>query len=63
MRFAILERPREIKRVDFLIGVERDIEIGSSYRIYECLVFILWVEDYDIYSHHECPKDLEFHGE
>ncbi len=63
MRFTILEGPGEIEWIDLLIGVERYIEVGSSYRIYERLVLILWVEYDDICSHHERSEDLELHGE
>ncbi len=63
MRLTIFERPWEVEWIDFLIGVERDIEIGASDRIDECLVLILRIEDDHIRSHHQSPEDLEFHGE
>lgn len=63
MGFTVFEGAWKVERIDLLVGVERDIEIRTSNGIHECLVFIFWIEDDDICSHHEGPEDLEFHGE
>ena len=53
MELCILEASWQIKRIDPLIRIEIDIEIGSSYGIYQRSIFILWVEDDHIRPHHE----------
>lgn len=62
MSISILEGAREVKRINTLIRVEVDIEVGTSDRIDQCLVLILWIEDNHIRSEHECTQYFELDG-
>lgn len=61
MRLCILEPSWQIKRIDAFIRIEGNIEIGSSYRIDERFVFVFWIQNNHIRSHHERSEDFEFY--
>lgn len=62
MSISILQSSWEVEWIDPLIGIEIDIEIGPSDRIDESLIFIFWIEDDHVRSHHERTEDFELHG-
>lgn len=59
---GILQSSWEVEGIDPFIGIEIDIEIGTSDRIDESFVFIFWIEDDHVRSHHERTQYFEFYG-
>ena len=63
MSLSIFESAWEVERVDTFIRVEIDIEICPSYRIDQCSVLILRIEDDDVCPKHEGTEDLKLDSE
>lgn len=62
MALIILEGEWEVKWIDSLSSIDTDIEITTSNSIHESLIFVFWIDDYDIMSEHETTEYLEFYS-
>ncbi len=62
MSISILECSWKVERIDTLIGIQIDVEVGSSDGIDECFVLIFRIEDDDVRPEHESTENLELDG-
>ncbi len=58
-RRLVFARRRQVKRVDMVLGVERDIEVAPTHCLRQELVFPLRVYHYHFSIEHECAEYLE----
>src|SRR3989338_632020 len=61
-RRLVLARRREVKRVDMVLGVERDVEVPPAHRLREELVLALRVDDDDVGVKHQRAQNFELSG-